>query len=121
MRTAQKLYEGIDIGAGQVGLITYMRTDSVSLSNDALNDIRTLISQKYGAVALPPEPRFYKTKAKNAQEAHEAIRPSSAMNDPEQIKPLTFSSSFTTKPRLSSPGFSSECKFAISTELSILA
>ena len=87
MRTAQKLYEGIDIGAGQVGLITYMRTDSVSLSNDALNDIRTLISQKYGAVALPPEPRFYKTKAKNAQEAHEAIRPSSAMNDPEQIKP----------------------------------
>lgn len=86
MRTAQKLYEGIDIGAGQVGLITYMRTDSVSLSNDALNDIRTLISQKYGNQALPPEPRFYKTKAKNAQEAHEAIRPSSAMNDPEQIK-----------------------------------
>jgi len=86
MRTAQKLYEGIDIGAGQVGLITYMRTDSVSLSNDALNDIRTLISQKYGTEALPPEPRFYKTKAKNAQEAHEAIRPTSAMNDPEQIK-----------------------------------
>ena len=86
MRTAQKLYEGIDIGAGQVGLITYMRTDSVSLSNEALNDIRTLISQKYGTEALPPEPRFYKTKAKNAQEAHEAIRPSSAMNDPEQIK-----------------------------------
>ena len=86
MRTAQKLYEGIDIGAGQVGLITYMRTDSVSLSNDALNDIRTLISQKYGTESLPQEPRFYKTKAKNAQEAHEAIRPSSAMNDPEQIK-----------------------------------
>ena len=86
MRTAQKLYEGIDIGAGQVGLITYMRTDSVSLSNDALNDIRTLISQKFGTEALPPEPRFYKTKSKNAQEAHEAIRPTSAMNDPEQIK-----------------------------------
>ncbi|MCP4494137.1 MAG: DNA topoisomerase I [Gammaproteobacteria bacterium] len=86
MRTAQRLYEGMDIGAGQVGLITYMRTDSVSLSNDALNDIRTLISQKYGTKALPEEPRFYKTKAKNAQEAHEAIRPTSAMNDPEQIK-----------------------------------
>ncbi len=86
MRTAQKLYEGIDIGAGQVGLITYMRTDSVSLSNDALEDIRTLILQKYGNEALPAEPKFYKTKAKNAQEAHEAIRPSSAMNDPEQIK-----------------------------------
>ncbi len=86
MRTAQRLYEGMDIGAGQVGLITYMRTDSVSLSNDALNDIRTLISQEYGTEALPPEPRFYKTKAKNAQEAHEAIRPTSTMNDPEQIK-----------------------------------
>ncbi len=86
MRTAQRLYEGIDIGAGQVGLITYMRTDSLTLSNDALNDIRTLISQKFGADSLPDEPRVYKNKSKNAQEAHEAIRPTSAMNDPEQIK-----------------------------------
>jgi DNA topoisomerase-1 len=86
MRTAQRLYEGIDIGAGQVGLITYMRTDSVTLSNDALNDIRSLISQKFGDTALPEEPSFYKTKAKNAQEAHEAIRPTSAMNEPERIK-----------------------------------
>ena len=86
MRTAQRLYEGIDIGSGQVGLISYMRTDSVTLSNDALNDIRSLISQKFGEAALPEEPRFYKTKAKNAQEAHEAIRPTSAMNEPEQIK-----------------------------------
>jgi DNA topoisomerase-1 len=86
MRTAQRLYEGIDIGAGQVGLISYMRTDSVSLSNDALGDIRTLITQKYGAIALPPEPLFYKTKSKNAQEAHEAIRPTSAMNEPETLK-----------------------------------
>ena len=86
MRTAQKLYEGIDIGAGQVGLITYMRTDSLTLSNDAINDIRTLIAQKYGAESLPDEPRVFKNKSKNAQEAHEAIRPTSAMNDPEQIK-----------------------------------
>jgi DNA topoisomerase-1 len=86
MRTAQRLYEGIDIGAGQVGLISYMRTDSVTLSNDALNDIRSLIAQKFGETALPEDPRFYKTKAKNAQEAHEAIRPTSAMNEPEQIK-----------------------------------
>jgi DNA topoisomerase-1 len=86
MRTAQRLYEGIDIGAGQVGLISYMRTDSVTLSVDALTDIRTLITQKYGDSALPEEPRFYKTKAKNAQEAHEAIRPTSAMNEPEKIK-----------------------------------
>jgi DNA topoisomerase-1 len=86
MRTAQRLYEGIDIGAGQVGLISYMRTDSLTLSNDALTDIRSLITQKFGKSALPDEPRFYKTKAKNAQEAHEAIRPTSAMNEPERIK-----------------------------------
>jgi len=86
MRTAQRLYEGIDIGAGQVGLISYMRTDSVTLSADALADIRSLIAQKYGDSTLPEEPRFYKTKAKNAQEAHEAIRPTSAMNEPEKIK-----------------------------------
>ena len=86
MRTAQRLYEGIDVGAGQEGLISYMRTDSVTLSNDALNDIRALITQKYGTTALPPEPRIYKTKSKNAQEAHEAIRPTSAMNEPERLK-----------------------------------
>ena len=86
MRTAQRLYEGIDIGSGQVGLISYMRTDSVTLSNDALNDIRSLIAQKFGESSLPEEPRFYKTKAKNAQEAHEAVRPTSAMNEPERIK-----------------------------------
>jgi DNA topoisomerase-1 len=86
MRTAQRLYEGIDIGSGQVGLISYMRTDSVSLSNDALKDIRSLIAQKFGETSLPEEPRFYKTKSKNAQEAHEAIRPTSAMNEPERIK-----------------------------------
>jgi len=86
MRTAQRLYEGIDIGAGQEGLISYMRTDSVTLSNNALNDIRALITQKYGTIALPSEPRLYKTKSKNAQEAHEAIRPTSAMNEPETLK-----------------------------------
>ena len=86
MRTAQRLYEGIDIGSGQVGLISYMRTDSVTLSTDALNDIRSLIAQKFGETALPEEPRLFKTKSKNAQEAHEAIRPTSAMNEPERIK-----------------------------------
>ena len=86
MRTAQRLYEGIDIGAGQEGLITYMRTDSVTLSNDALTDIRSLIINKFGDTSLPDEPVFYKTKAKNAQEAHEAVRPTSAMNEPEAIK-----------------------------------
>ena len=86
MRTAQRLYEGIDIGAGQVGLITYMRTDSVTLSNDAINEIREFIADKFGENNLPETPRLYKTKSKNAQEAHEAIRPTSARNEPFKIK-----------------------------------
>jgi DNA topoisomerase-1 len=86
MRTAQRLYEGIDVGAGQVGLITYMRTDSVSLSNDSLNEIREFIAEKFGAQNVPETPRTYKTKSKNAQEAHEAIRPTSANNEPFKIK-----------------------------------
>ncbi len=86
MRTAQRLYEGIDVGAGQVGLITYMRTDSVTLSNDALEEIRGFIAEKFGENNLPDTPRQYKTKSKNAQEAHEAIRPTSAGNEPFKIK-----------------------------------
>ena len=86
MRTAQRLYEGIDVGAGQDGLISYMRTDSVSLSNDALNEIREFIAEKFGENNLPESPRVYKTKSKNAQEAHEAIRPTSARNEPFKIK-----------------------------------
>ena len=86
MRTAQRLYEGIDIGAGQVGLISYMRTDSVTLSNDAISEIREFIADKFGKNNLPETPREYKTKSKNAQEAHEAIRPTSAHNEPFKIK-----------------------------------
>lgn len=86
MRTAQQLYEGIDIGSGAVGLITYMRTDSVNLAQEALDDIREVIVARYGKENLPTKPHFYKTKAKNAQEAHEAIRPTSASVVPEEIK-----------------------------------
>ncbi len=86
MRTAQRLYEGIDIGDGQVGLISYMRTDSVSLSGDALNEIRAFIAEKFGENNLPETAREYKTKSKNAQEAHESIRPTSARNEPFKIK-----------------------------------
>lgn len=86
MRVAQQLYEGVDIGGGEVGLITYMRTDSVNLANEALEDIRGLIGKRYGKENVPGEPRIYKTKAKNAQEAHEAIRPTSAERIPEDIK-----------------------------------
>lgn len=86
MRTAQQLYEGIDLGEGNVGLISYMRTDSVNLAQVALDELREVIVARYGAQALPKDPVFYKTKSKNAQEAHEAIRPTSAKLDPETIK-----------------------------------
>ena len=86
MSVAQQLYEGIDIGEGSVGLITYMRTDSVNLANEALDEIRELIQQRYGKENVPEKPRFFKTKAKNAQEAHEAVRPTSATNIPADIK-----------------------------------
>ncbi|HOB61923.1 MAG TPA: DNA topoisomerase I [Candidatus Competibacteraceae bacterium] len=86
MRIAQQLYEGIDTGQGAVGLITYMRTDSVNLSQDAVADIRALIAQRYGAHNVPASPRLFKTKAKNAQEAHEAIRPTEATVLPETIR-----------------------------------
>ncbi|NNG14084.1 MAG: type I DNA topoisomerase, partial [Gammaproteobacteria bacterium] len=86
MSVAQQLYEGIDIGGETVGLITYMRTDSVSLAQEALDEIRTYIKDKYGADNLPSEPRIFKTKAKNAQEAHEAVRPTSVNHEPAAIK-----------------------------------
>ncbi|MEN8801098.1 MAG: type I DNA topoisomerase [Thiogranum sp.] len=86
MSVAQQLYEGIDIGEGSVGLITYMRTDSVILANEAVDEIRSLISERYGENKLPAQIRHFKTKAKNAQEAHEAIRPTSAFNLPDTIK-----------------------------------
>ena len=86
MQVAQELYEGIDLGAGPVGLITYMRTDSVNLAEEAIAELRELIGQRYGADKLPPQPQHYKTKSKNAQEAHEAIRPTSAMHLPEELR-----------------------------------
>ena len=86
MMTAQRLYEGIETEEGTVGLITYMRTDSVTLANDALDEIRSFIKEKYGEENLPDEIRVYKTKAKNAQEAHEAVRPTSVFRTPESLK-----------------------------------
>ena len=87
MRVAQKLYEGIALpGEDQVGLITYMRTDSVTLADVALTEIREVIAERYGAKNVPDEPRTFKTKAKNAQEAHEAIRPTSVVRAPDDLK-----------------------------------
>jgi DNA topoisomerase-1 len=86
MRVAQQLYEGVDIGEGQVGLITYMRTDSLNLSQEAIGQLRDVIVQLYGQEGLAEEPRIYKTKSKNAQEAHEAIRPTAANVLPADIE-----------------------------------
>ena len=87
MRVAQKLYEGIELpGEGNVGLITYMRTDSVSLASVAVDEIRDVIEERYGKENLPAAPREFKTKAKNAQEAHEAVRPTAASRTPESLQ-----------------------------------
>jgi len=86
MTLAQQLYEGIDLGGESVGLISYMRTDSVNLANEAIADLRELIAARFGEAKLPEQPPVYKTKSKNAQEAHEAIRPTSAQRTPEAVK-----------------------------------
>lgn len=86
MATAQKLYEGIDIDNEAVGLITYMRTDGVTLAKEAVSSIRNMIVKKFGKEYCPTKPRIYKSKAKNAQEAHEAIRPVNVDLTPEYVK-----------------------------------
>jgi len=89
MGLAQGLYEGIDVGdGGNTGLITYMRTDSTNVSETARNEARQYISARYGNNFVPPAPPEYKTRAVGAQEAHEAIRPSSVLRDPEKVKPF---------------------------------
>ena len=86
MRVAQRLYEGVEIDGETVGLITYMRTDSVTLSQDAIGSCRDLIHQDFGSEYLPEKPRVYRTRAKNAQEAHEAIRPTNLFRRPTSLK-----------------------------------
>ncbi len=86
MSTAQQLYEGVDIGGGTVGLITYMRTDSLALANEALIDIRSYIKKKFEPDYLPRAANEYRNKSKNAQEAHEAIRPTSIDRSPDSIR-----------------------------------
>jgi len=86
MRLAQQLYEGVDYGEGAVGLITYMRTDAVNLANEAIGEIRQVIARLYGEASVPESARFYKNKSRNAQEAHEAIRPTSAAVLPQMLE-----------------------------------
>jgi DNA topoisomerase-1 len=86
MQAAQRLYEGVDIGGETVGLITYMRTDGVQMDEGAYHQIRRAIGAQFGDKYLPDGPRRYSTKAKNAQEAHEAIRPTDAFRKPESLR-----------------------------------
>lgn len=86
MQVAQKLYEGVELGGETVGLITYMRTDGVTVSQEAITATRTMIQKQYGAEYLPASPRVYVTKAKNAQEAHEAVRPTDVNKLPKDLK-----------------------------------
>jgi len=89
MTLAQRLYEGVELGdEGAVGLITYMRTDSVRLSTEAVDAVRGMIAERYGKDHLPEQPNVYKTKAKAAQEAHEAVRPTSLEWTPERVAPF---------------------------------
>jgi DNA topoisomerase I len=88
MALAQRLYEGVELGdEGSVALITYMRTDSVRVSNDALDEVRELIGSRFGQPYLPEKPNFFKSK-KDAQEAHEAVRPTDASRAPEDVRPF---------------------------------
>ena len=86
MQTAQRLYEGVDIGGETTGLITYMRTDGISMVGEAISDCRAAIQANYGESYLPKQHRVYKSKAKNAQEAHEAIRPTGFERTPDSLK-----------------------------------
>ncbi len=86
MALAQQLYEGLDLGEGSTGLITYMRTDSTNVSELAQQEARQFISERYGSSFMPPEPPRYQTKVRGAQEAHEAIRPTSVMRQPQALK-----------------------------------
>ena len=88
MAVAQQLYEGLSVGSeGSVGLITYMRTDSTQVASSALSEVRSYIGRRYGKEYLPEKPRFYKSRSKGAQEAHEAIRPTSIQREPQALKP----------------------------------
>ena len=86
MQIAQKLYEGIDIGGETVGLITYMRTDGVQMAPEAIDGARAMIGSEFGERYVPEKPRYFTNKAKNAQEAHEAIRPTDFFRHPKEMR-----------------------------------
>ena len=119
MRTAQKLYEGTEIDGEPTGLITYMRTDSVMMSKDAITEIRDFVLNKMGNDYLPSEPRVYKSKAKNAQEAHECIRPTSVKLTPEKLKKYLSTDEFKLYELIWQRAVSSQMSSAIIDQVSV--
>ena len=89
MRTAQQLYEGVDVGGETVGLITYMRTDGVQMAREAIDSIRAHVADEFGRNYVPAAAREYTSKAKNAQEAHEAVRPTDVGRTPDKCRALS--------------------------------
>jgi DNA topoisomerase-1 len=86
MRTAQQLYEGVELDGEVIGLITYMRTDAVNMAGEAIREIRSFIEERFGQDNVPPQPQTYKNRSKNAQEAHEAIRTTSVFRVPDNVR-----------------------------------
>lgn len=119
MQVAQQLYEGIDIGEGAIGLITYMRTDSVSISNEAMSEMRQVIENRYGASELSESVRIFKTKSKNAQEAHEAIRPTMFHKLPLAIKQFLTTDQFKLYNLIWQRTIASQMKYATIDQVAI--
>jgi len=120
MRIAQQLYEGIDVGDGiETGLITYMRTDSTKISSVALKEVRGYIKKTHGDAFVPEKPNFYKTRAAKAQEAHEAVRPTSVMRTPENIKSFLDNNQFRLYRLIWRRFVASQMKSAVYETLSI--
>ena len=119
MRTAQRLYEGIEIDGDTVGLITYMRTDSIVMSKTAIDEIREYIKANFGDSYLPEHSRIYKSKAKNAQEAHECVRPTSILRKPDEIKKSLREDEFKLYDLIWKRSLSSQMESAIINQVSV--
>ena len=119
MRTAQKLYEGIEIDGDTVGLITYMRTDSIMMSSTAIEEARNFIKENFGESYLPIKPKIYKSKAKNAQEAHECVRPTSLFRKPIDVKKSLREEEFKLYQLIWKRSISSQMENAIFNQVSV--
>ena len=119
MRTAQNLYEGIEIEGQPTGLITYMRTDSITMSSTAVNNIRRFINKNYGNKYLPSNPRIYKSKAKNTQEAHECIRPTNINKEPKDIKKFIRENEFKLYELIWKRSLSSQMESAVFDQVNV--